>query len=81
MAATTPVDRVEEALAALPEGVQQDVRGVLYGYNCGHPIAEEAVPAPVADYAKQHNFQVVFARASAAPEQHRPPRRVRIGLI
>lgn len=77
MASASAVDRVEDELAKVPE----EVRGVLYGYNCGKPIAEEPVPEAVAAYAKARNFQVVVARAQAAPEQSRPPRRVRIGLV
>ena len=75
------LDRVEDALAKLPEDIRKETIGVLYGYNCGSPIPELSIPPAVAEYAKSKNFQIVRAAAGASREQTRPPRLVRIGLI
>lgn len=75
------LDRVEDALAKLPEEIRKEALGILFGYNCGSPIPEQPIPPAVAEYAKARNFQIVRASASAAREQTRPPRLVRIGLI
>jgi beta-ureidopropionase len=72
---------VESALAHIPEPQQTEVKKILYGINNGQLVA----PMPVAEKAKalagEHNFEVAAYQFSAAKEQLRQPRIVRIGLI
>jgi beta-ureidopropionase len=72
-----PFSSVEESLALLPESHQQEMKRILYGTN--------AVEMDVVDSAKElaeaHNFQVKAYKVSAAPEELREPRIVRIAGI
>lgn len=73
---------VEDILAQyLPEDKLRHVQRVLYGFNCGQPVAEEPLDEGVVAASRACDFDVKGFRFKAAPEQLRPARNVRIGLI
>ncbi|KXZ53165.1 hypothetical protein GPECTOR_7g1057 [Gonium pectorale] len=73
---------LEELLEAhVPADKLQHAKRVLYGLNVGEPVADLAMSPDVRERAKQMDFDLRTALFRAAPEQLRPPRVVRIGLI
>ncbi|KAG6542092.1 hypothetical protein Mapa_016510 [Marchantia paleacea] len=65
----------------LPPQLFQEVQRVLLGCNGGKPVQTLSLPALVTEGAKSQNFDVLAFSFSAAEEQLRKPRVVRIGLI
>ena len=76
-AATQELESLEGLLRKLPEADQKEAFRILYG------DLPDTIPLPkeVQAYADQHDFEVAGYTFPAAPEQRRPPRRVRIGVI
>ncbi|WKX93866.1 hypothetical protein Q1695_011268 [Nippostrongylus brasiliensis] len=70
-------DSVEEALKGLPEKDYKEVRRILYGRE--HPPL--AIPEKAGEIAKSNDFEIQGYVISAAAEQLRPPKRVRIAAI
>lgn len=69
---------MEEALDAyLPEKERAEVKRILYG----SPAQKLALPESAQAIAKRLDFDLVGYKISAAPEELRPPRVVRIGAI
>lgn len=69
---------VEDALDAyLPERERDEVKRILYGA----PAQKLALPESAQAIAKRLDFDIVGYKISAAPEEVRPPRLVRIGAI
>lgn len=82
MAASTPaaapeVHSIDALLEDLPAEKQAKIRQLLYG----KPVDEIPLPPAVAEQAKEGPFEVKAFKFSAAREQLRAPRVVRIGLI
>ncbi|MEW5315285.1 MAG: hypothetical protein WDW38_006725 [Sanguina aurantia] len=77
----------DQSLSTLPVGVRHEgaklaeVKRVLYGSNQGSSVQEIALDARVTSAAQQGDFDLQTASFSAAPEQLRAPRVVRIGLV
>lgn len=67
--------------AYIPEDKLQEVKRVLYGCNMGKPVGPVDLPKAVTDLAQAANFDCKAFKFAAAPEQLRPPRVVRIGLV
>ncbi|BBN04517.1 beta-ureidopropionase [Marchantia polymorpha subsp. ruderalis] len=65
----------------LPPQLFQEVQRVLLGCNGGKPVQTLSLPAIVTESAQSQNFDVLAYSFSAAEEQLRKPRVVRIGLI
>ncbi len=76
-AAPTEIDSLEGLLRKLDPDDQREAFRILYG------DLPEALPIPaeVQRYAEQHDFEIQAHRFTAAPEQRRAPRVVRIGVI
>lgn len=55
--------------------------GVLYGLNMGRPVAALPLAPPALAAAAAGGYDLQAYRFQAAPEQLRPPRVVRIGLV
>ncbi len=71
------IHSLERLLRKLPEEDQKEAFRILYG-DLPQPID---IPKDVAAFAKSHDFDVEAHRFSAAREQRRAPRIVRIGVI
>lgn len=65
----------------IPHEQLSQVKRVLYGANQGKPAAAIDLPENVQKSAHAHNFDLQAYRFTAAAEQFRAPRIVRIGLI
>lgn len=65
----------------IPAEKLKEVKRIIYGYNQGRPVEDIQVPSEVKQYADKHKFEIKAFRFTAAPEQLRTPRVVRIGLI
>ncbi|KAG1679667.1 hypothetical protein FOA52_006184 [Chlamydomonas sp. UWO 241] len=77
-------DCIEDILEAhLPAAKLAQVKRVLYGHNCGTPVAQLELPTVVREAASDlaSGFDVEGFVFKAAPEQLRAPRVVRVGLI
>lgn len=77
MATKTELESLESLLRKLPENDQAEAFRILYGN------LPEALPIPpaAAALAEQHDFDVAAYRFPSTPEQRRPPRVVRVGVI
>lgn len=75
--AAKEISSLEDILRKLPAEDQQEAFRILYGN------LPEAIPMPagVQAYADKHDFEVAAYKFSAASEQRRAPRVVRIGVI
>jgi hypothetical protein len=67
--------------AHIPPEQLEHVQRVLYGQNMGAPVAEGSLDASLQARAKDLDFDLKAYCFKAAPEQLRPPRPVKIGLI
>ena len=76
-AATRPL-RAQEHLP--PEKLAQ-VQGVLYGLNMGKPVEALPLDPDAVAAADAGGYDLQAYRFHAAPEQLRPPRVVRVGLV
>lgn len=77
MASKEEIESLESLLRKLPEEDQKEAFRILYGnMPDALPIAEAAQ-----QLASEHDFDVAAYRFNAAPEQMRPPRVVRVGVI
>ncbi|PNW88284.1 hypothetical protein CHLRE_01g022650v5 [Chlamydomonas reinhardtii] len=65
----------------VPADKLKQAKRVIYGLNLGEPVGELQLDAGVLERAKAMGFDLRSALFRAAPEQMRPPRIVRIGLI
>lgn len=65
----------------MPADKLKQAKRVIYGLNLGEPVGELQLDAGVLERAKAMGFDLRSALFRAAPEQMRPPRIVRIGLI
>ncbi len=54
---------------------------ILFGWNCGKPVAAVPLAPNLTAAAAASNFDVQAYRFDAAAEQLRAPRLVRVGLI
>lgn len=63
-----------------PEKLAQ-VQGVLYGLNMGKPVAAVPLAPEALAAAEASGYDLQAYRFDAAPEQMRPPRVVRVGLV
>ena len=77
MATQNEIESLESLLRKLPEEDQAEAFRILYG---NHPEATPIHPG-VHALAEEYNFDVASYRFSAAPEQMRSPRKVRVGII
>jgi beta-ureidopropionase len=68
---------LEGLLSKLPQADQAEAFRILYG-NLPDALP---IPAETAASAKEHNFEVAAWKFSAATEQRRSPRIVRVGVI
>lgn len=57
------------------------MKRVLYGANLGRPVAALELPKELHEVAEAQNFDLQGYMFSAAAEQFRAPRVVKIGLI
>ncbi|KAI3436839.1 hypothetical protein D9Q98_006249 [Chlorella vulgaris] len=57
------------------------VQRVLYGWNCGKPVAAVPLSPKLVAAAAAASFDLQAYSFTAAPEQLRPPRIVRVGLV
>jgi hypothetical protein len=70
------------AQAFVPEPQRAQAQRVLYGLNQGAPVSRAPLPPSVVAAAEAHRFDLAGCfRFAAAPEQLRPPRVVRVGLV
>lgn len=67
--------------AYVPEDKLVHVQRVVYGLNLGKPVEELSLDEAQKEAAQQLDFDLRTAVFKAAPEQMRPPRIVRIGLV
>ncbi|KAL4421518.1 hypothetical protein ABPG75_010809 [Micractinium tetrahymenae] len=75
-------ESLEQLLQArLPPEELAQVQRLLYGWNAGRPVQALPLPLAAAAAAEAAKFDLQAYRFEAAPEQLRPPRLVRIGLI
>jgi len=58
-----------------------EVKRILYGYNQGKPVAVVPVTEEGSKNAKEFNFDLKAFKFTAAAEEMRAPRIVKIGLI
>lgn len=65
----------------VPQDKLNEVKRVLHGYNQGKPVQPISLPQALLDSAKAGNFDVQGYVFTAAAEQLRPARVVRIGLV
>lgn len=73
----------------VPPGLQEyvpadklaHVQRVLYGWNCGKPVAAVPLSPKLVAAAAAASFDLQAYSFTAAPEQLRPPRIVRVGLV
>lgn len=65
----------------VPEDKLVHAKRVIYGLNQGKPVGTLDLDEACLTRAKQDDFDLRTASFRAAPEQFRPPRVVRIGLI
>eukprot|EP01132_Coremiostelium_polycephalum_P004320 gene4320-5406_t len=76
------LSKIESVLEKyIPEDELHEVKRVLYGYNCGKLVTESPVSKDALAFASENNFEIVFSKLTAEPEQLRPQRIVRIGII
>ncbi len=71
------IESLEGLLRKLPEEDQKEAFRILYG----NMPEELAIPDAARKLADQNDFEVAAYRFQAAPEQRRPPRIVRVGVI
>jgi len=82
MSNSLAVDDVYKTLKEhLPEDKFKELEGVLYGYNCGSPVQSISIPQKLLLLAQSEDFDIQAYRFTAAKEQLREPRIVRLGLI
>ena len=67
--------------AYIPPDKLAHVQRILYGWNCGKPVAPLPLARELAAAAAAANFDLQAYRFGAAPEQLRPPRIMRVGLV
>lgn len=67
--------------AHLPADQLAAVKRVLYGANQGQAVGQLDLPKQAQQAAADHAFDLQAYRFTAAPEQLRAPRVVRVGLI
>lgn len=77
MATKTELESLEKLLRKLPEEDQSEAFRILYG----NMPEELAIPPAATALAEQHDFDVAGYRFSSTPEQRRPRRIVRVGVI
>lgn len=65
----------------IPTDRLESVHRLLYGHNQGHPVQKLTLSADIMKSAAGSNFDIQGYCFSAAQEQLRPPRHVRIALI
>ena len=65
----------------VPEDKLVHLKRVLYGSNQGLPVQPLDVDSQAVFAAQQQDFDLKAFAFKAAPEQMRPPRVVRIGLL
>jgi hypothetical protein len=65
----------------IPADKLAHVQRVLYGWNMGKAVAAVPLAPPLAAAAEQAGYDLQAYRFEAAPEQLRPPRIVRVGLV
>jgi len=65
----------------VPEDKLLEVKRVLYGYNQGKPVQTLSLAKDLLASAQEAGFDLQAYRFSAAVEQLRPPRIVRVGLV
>ena len=65
----------------IPADKLAHVQRVLYGWNMGKAVEAVPLAPPLAAAAEQAGFDLQAYRFEAAPEQLRPPRIVRVGLV
>jgi len=76
------LEKLESVLEKyIPEDELKEVKRVLYGLNRGKPVAKLPITKDAADLATKYNFEIVASKIEAEPEQLRPPRIVRMGII
>ena len=75
MAASCP--SVEQILAQLPPDDQVNIKRMLYG----NPVETIEITEAAAALAQKHDFEVAAYKTPCAPDQRRPRRTVRIGVI
>ena len=68
---------LESLLRKLPEEDQAEAFRILYG----NMPEEMEIPAEATKLAQDHDFDVAMYKFNASPEQRRPPRRVKVGVI
>ena len=71
------VHSIDALIEDLPAEKQAKIRQLLYG----KAVEDISIPPQVAEHAKETTFEVKAFKFSAAREQLRAPRIVRIGLI
>ncbi|EFN54435.1 hypothetical protein CHLNCDRAFT_135828 [Chlorella variabilis] len=75
-------ESVEKILEAyIPPDKLAHVQRILYGWNCGKPVAPLPLARELAAAAAAANFDLQAYRFGAAPEQLRPLRIMRVGLV
>ena len=77
MASKEELESLESLLRKLPEEDQAEAFRILYG-NMPQKLE---IPAAAKQLADDHDFEVAAYRFSAAAEQRRAPRVVRVGVI
>lgn len=76
-----PAHPTPHAQAYVPEDQLQAARRVLYGSNAGGAVQALDLPGACSAAASEGGFDLQAYRFTAAPEELRPPRIVRIGLV
>ncbi|KAL4457924.1 hypothetical protein ABPG75_012789 [Micractinium tetrahymenae] len=75
-------DSVDKMLEAyVPADKLVHVQRVLHGWNQGRPVAAVPLPEAATSAAAEGGYDLQAYRFEAAPEQLRPPRVVRVGLV
>eukprot|EP01119_Soliformovum_irregulare_P025732 TRINITY_DN960_c0_g1_i4.p1 TRINITY_DN960_c0_g1~~TRINITY_DN960_c0_g1_i4.p1 ORF type:complete len:416 (+),score=107.15 TRINITY_DN960_c0_g1_i4:1176-2423(+) len=78
----TEIDNIDAILEQhIPSDQLAEVRRILYGSNLGKPVEPIELSSDLAQSAAKGNFEIKQFRLSANPEQLRPPRIVKVGLI
>ena len=77
MATKEELESLESLLRKLPEEDQEEAFRILYG----NMPEELEVPEAARKLAEKHDFEVAGYKFTAAPEQRRAPRIVRVGVI
>jgi len=65
----------------IPADKLKEVKRVLYGFNLGHPVEDLPITEIAKKMSKEFHFEIQAHKFGAIPEQFRPPRIVKLGII